>query len=137
MSDYEVLELGPVEAWGDYVSESGTKGKRFVDRTIATQYIGVSANAVEPGEGSAAFHAHSLLEELYLFIDGTGEMALDDEIVPVGPGTTIRVGQGVQRAIHADPEGPGLHYLCIRSGGDVLKELPRDASRDPERTLPW
>ncbi len=124
-----MTELGSPDEWL-------AKGKQFVDRTIETQYIGMSANGFEPGQSSAIWHAHAVLEEIYLFLSGTGEMALGDDVVPVGPGTTIRVAQGTMRAVHADETGPGLTYLCIRAGDGPLTEQPKDGSRD-ERPFPW
>jgi len=133
MTGYEVLELGPVDAW----LELQANGKRFVDRLIPTQYIGLSANAFAPGTGTAVWHKHAVLEEVYVFLGGKGRMALDDDVVEVGPGTTIRVGQGVLRAIHADEDSPtDLHYLCIRAGDGELAEQPRDSERS-EQPFPW
>ncbi len=131
MTAYEVLELGSPDGWH-------AKGKVFVDREIETEYIGISANAFEPGQETSGWHAHSVLEEIYLFLDGKGQMALDADVVEVGPGTTIRVGQGVQRRIRALPDSPGeLRYLCVRAAGGPLKEIPRDVVGDAERPKPW
>ncbi|OJX71299.1 MAG: hypothetical protein BGO95_09710 [Micrococcales bacterium 73-13] len=138
MSGYEILELGAFGAWSDYVSGSGTKGKRFVDHDMTTQYIGVSTNAAAPGEGAPFWHAHSQLEELYIFLQGRGQMGLDDEVVDVEPGSVVRVGQGVWRIWRCAPDSPeDLRMLCVRAGGGVLAELPRDSERDMERPKPW
>ncbi len=131
MTGYEVLELGAPDEWH-------AKGKTFVDRAIDTQYIGLSATAFEPGQETASAHAHSVLEEVYVFLDGTGQMALDDDVVDVGPGTVIRVGQGVQRRIRATPDSPAeLRYLCVRAAGGILKEVPRDVVSGEDRPKPW
>ena len=61
------------------------------------QYIGMTANALEPGEEAGYWHTHSHVEELYVFLGGTGQMGLDDDLVEVGPGTVVRVGQNVWR----------------------------------------
>ena len=137
MSDYDILELGPLGAWASLTTPDGRSGKGFVDKMIDTQYIGLSANAFAPGTGTPYWHTHSLLEEIYLFLDGEGRMALDDEVVDVKAGTTIRVGQGVRRAIHANADSPSdLHYVCVRAGAGELKTLPRDAERQDD-PFPW
>jgi len=138
MSGYEILQLGAFDAWSEPVTASGAKGKRFVDQDMATQYIGVSANAAAPGEGSPGWHTHSQLEELYIFLQGRGQMGLDDEVVDVEPGSVVRVGQGVWRIWRCAPDSPeDLRMLCVRSGGDALADIPKDSERDLERPKPW
>jgi len=138
MSDYEVLDIGPFEAWGEAVTRTGAKGKRFVDHELATQYVGASANAAAPGEGAPFWHSHSRLEEVYIFLEGRGQMGLDDDVIDVGPGSVVRVGQGVWRIWRCAPDSPGeLRMLCVRSGPGLLAEVGSDAERDTERPKPW
>nr|WP_246301193.1 cupin domain-containing protein [Microbacterium immunditiarum] len=102
------------------------------------QYIGLTANALVPGEEAGYWHKHDRIEELYVFLEGLGQMGLDDVVVDVEPGSVVRVGQGVWRTWRARPDSPGeLRWLCIRAGGEELPHLPNDSSRDPERPMPW
>jgi len=65
-------------------------------------------------------------------------MGLDDEVIDVGPGSVVRVGQGVWRTWRCLPDSAeGLRWLCIRAGGVELPHLPDDAERDEERPSPW
>ena len=65
-------------------------------------------------------------------------MCADDDIVDVGPGSVVRVGQGVWRTWRAVPDSPGqLRWLCIRAGAGELTSYPHDATRDEERAAPW
>ncbi|MFV0375229.1 cupin domain-containing protein [Microbacterium sp.] len=134
MAGYDILEMGSTETWGGYTGVA--PGKRFVDKEMPAQYIGMSANSLAPGGSAPFWHTHFAVEEMYVFLTGTGQMALDDEIVDVSPGTAVRVGQGVWRAWHAASDGP-LTWLCIRSGGAELAEVGLDGERDLERPLPW
>jgi len=136
MSDYEVLELGAIEAWKDHALPDGRAGKEFLDKEIDTQYIGLSVNGFTPGQSTATWHSHSKLEEIYLFLTGKGRMAVGDDVVPVGPGTAIRIGQDVRRAVHADEDGEGLTYVCVRAGGAELAAIGRDGQRQ-EDPFPW
>ena len=113
-------------------------GRRVVDHELKMQFIGMTANAFEPGEDAGYWHVHSQVEELYVFLEGRGQMGLDDEVVDVGPGTAVRVGQGVWRTWRALPDSPGqLRWLCIRAGGQELPHIPDDSTRDSERPGPW
>ncbi|MDL9981215.1 cupin domain-containing protein [Microbacterium sp. ASV49] len=142
MSDYEVLDMGGLDTWrghyGGLRPSSSRDGRRAVDHDIAMQYIGMTANAFVPGEEAGYWHTHDQIEELYVFLEGRGQMGLDEDVVDVGPGTAVRVGQGVWRTWRAMPDSPGeLRWLCIRAGGSALPHVPDDATRDEERPSPW
>lgn len=142
MNGYEVVEIGAPEQWRDHVggfdAARSRPGRRIVDHELAMQYIGMSANALAPGEEAGYWHTHAEVEELYVFLDGEGEMALDDDVVAVGAGTVVRVGQGVLRTWRALPGGTTeLRWLCLRAGGGLLPHLPDDSRRVTDRPMPW
>jgi mannose-6-phosphate isomerase-like protein (cupin superfamily) len=142
VSDYEVVEIGTLDEWRDFYGgfrpATSRDGRRVVDHELAVQYIGMTANALEPGEEAGYWHRHSRIEELYVFLEGRGQMGLDDEVVDVAAGTVVRVGQGVWRTWRSHPESPRqLRWLCIRAGGYELPEFPDDSERDDARPGPW
>lgn len=142
MNDYEIMQIGALDAWRDHYGgfhpARSRDGRRVIDHELAMQYIGMTANALEPGEEAGYWHTHSQIEELYVFLEGAGQMGLDDEVVEVGPGTVVRVGQDVWRTWRARPDSPGqLRWLCIRAGGAQLPHLPDDAARDTDKPMPW
>lgn len=142
MSGFEVLEIGALDEWrqhyGGFREDSSRNGRRVIDHELTMQYIGLTANALAPGEQAGYWHAHSRVEELYVFLAGRGQVGLDDETVEVGPGTVVRVGQGVARTWRARPDSPGeLRWLCIRAGGEELPHMPNDSVRVPEKPMPW
>ena len=137
MTDYQVLQIGALDEWRDFYGgfrpTSSRDGRRVVDHELTMQYIGMTANALEPGEEAGYWHAHAQIEELYVFLEGAGQMGLDDEVVDVAAGSVVRVGQGVWRTWRAAPDGPGVKWLCIRAGGTELPEFPDDSERDEAR----
>ena len=142
MSGFQVIEIGALDEWrehhGGFDAARSRDGRRVVDHELTMQFIGLTANALAPGEEAGYWHVHSRIEELYVFLEGRGQMGLDDEIVEVGPGTVIRVGQGVARTWRSHPGSAGeLRWLCIRAGGEELPHLPDDSVRLPDRPLPW
>jgi mannose-6-phosphate isomerase-like protein (cupin superfamily) len=142
MADYEVLEIGAPGQWrshtGGFRPETTRQGRRVVDHDLAMQFIGLTANAMSPGEDAGYWHSHSRIEELYVVLDGEGEMGLDDDVVPLHPGTVVRVGPGVWRTWRCAPDASDdLRWLCIRAGGETLPRLPDDSSRDDTRPMPW
>jgi len=142
MSDYQVTEIGGPDDWrqfyGGFRPETSRDGRRVVDHELTMQFIGMTSNALAPGEEAGYWHTHHRVEELYVFLDGRGQMGLDDDVVDVGPGSAVRVGQEVWRTWRALPNSPGeLRWLCIRAGGYELPHFPDDGERDPERPMPW
>lgn len=142
MTGYEIAQIGSLDSWLEHVGgfrpESTWAGRRVVDHELTMQYIGMTSNALLPGGQAGYWHTHSRVEELYVFLEGRGQMGLDDEVVDVGPGTCVRVGQGVWRTWRAHPDSPGeLRWLCIRAGGYELPHFPDDGQRDNDRPMPW
>jgi mannose-6-phosphate isomerase-like protein (cupin superfamily) len=142
MSDYEVLNVGAPSEWRQYFGgfrpESSRDGRRVVDHEMKNQFIGMTVNALEPGEEAGYWHTHSQVEELYVFIGGQGQMGLDDDLVDVSAGSVVRVGQNVMRTWRAKPDSTEqLQWLCIRAGGTELPDFPNDAKRDNDRPMPW
>lgn len=142
MSGYEITNIGAPETWrdhlGGFVPQTTRQGRRVVDHEMTNQFIGMTANAYEPGEEAGYWHTHSEIEELYIFLEGSGQMGLDEDIVDVTAGSVVRVGQGVWRTWRALPESDGqLRWICIRAGAQELTSYPHDATRDHERPSPW
>lgn len=142
MSGYSVSELGPSDSWGDHVGgfrpETTRPGRRVVDHEVGGEIIGMTANAYEPGEEAGYWHSHSVLEELYVFLEGLGQMGLDDEVIDVRAGTVVKVSPGVMRTWRCTPESPTqLRWLCIRAGQNPLPALPDDATPLRDIPAPW
>jgi len=142
VSDFELTQIGALDEWRDFYGgfhpTRSRDGRRVLDFELQLQYIGMTANAFEPGEEAGYWHTHSSVEELYVFLEGRGQMGLDDEVIDVGPGSVVRVGQGVWRTWRALPDSPTqMRWLCIRAGGEELPEIPNDSQRDSERPAPW
>ncbi len=142
MSDYQITELGELDSWrdhfGGFTPEKSRDGRRVVDHEIPMQFIGVTANSLVPGEEAGYWHSHAVIEELYLFLAGEGEMGLGDDVVPVKAGTAIRVSQDVMRTWRCLPSSPGnLTWLCIRGGGQELDKIPTDSRRITDVPMPW
>lgn len=142
MSGYEVISIGAPDQWRDFYGgfrpDSSRDGRRVVDHELTNQYIGLTVNALEPGEEAGYWHTHSDVEELYVFLSGTGQMGLDDDLVEVEAGTVVRVGQDVMRTWRARPDSTEqLRWLCIRAGSTELPEFPNDAVRDMEKPMLW
>lgn len=142
MSGYQIVNVGAPEKWRDFYGgfrpDSSRDGRRVVDHEMTNQYIGLTVNALEPGEEAGYWHTHSQVEELYVFLAGRGQMGLDGNLVEVSARDVVRVSPEVWRTWRCRPDSPGqLQWLCIRAGATELPEFPNDATRDTERPMLW
>jgi mannose-6-phosphate isomerase-like protein (cupin superfamily) len=65
---------------------------------------------LEPGRSTRAHH-HPRTEELYVVLEGSGEMEVEGERRAVGPGDAVLIPPGARHRITAVAEGP-LRFLC-------------------------
>jgi len=129
MSGYKVTQIGAIDSW---------TGKEFIEGELGTENMGISINATEPGGGSPFWHSHARLEEVYLVLEGTGEIAIGDDIVPLQAGSIVRVAPGSMLALRCLPDSSTpMKWICVRSGDDSLAGVGKDATLDKESPFPW
>lgn len=129
MSEHTVTDIGRVDSW---------TGKQFIDGALGSENAGISINATEPGDQSPFWHSHAHTEEIYIVLDGEGEIAIDDDVVPLSAGSAVRVAPNSMLALRCLPSSAGaLKWICVRSGADSLAGIGKDAALDRERPFPW
>jgi uncharacterized cupin superfamily protein len=86
--------------------------RRNLGRAAGSVTTGLQHVEAAPGKLSAPQHCHSAEEEIFVVLDGEGELLLGAEEIPVGPGHVVArpPGTGVAHAFRAG-EG-GLTYLA-------------------------
>lgn len=108
------------------VAEAGNFGelekKEFIAQTLGFTGMQVSLNRAQPGQASPYRHAHRQHEELYLFLSGTGEFQVDGDVLPVKPGTMIRVAPAGQRAWRNNSSSDLLFIVVQANVGSLTGE---------------
>ena len=129
MSEYKVTELGSIDQWA---------GKNFIQGELGADTVGISVNATEPGDSSPFWHSHAESEEIYIVLDGQGEISVGDDTVELKAGTVVRVAPDSKLALRALPESATpLKWLCVRSGANTIEAIGNDATLDRETPFPW
>ncbi|KNB69713.1 cupin domain-containing protein [Brevibacillus reuszeri] len=91
------------------------------DKSMATLYLGDAAGSeklyanidrVQPGAKSTKYHTHSLQEEFFLILAGSGILRLNGEEYPVTKGSFV-----------AKPAGKNIAHQFINTGNEVLEIL--------------
>ena len=148
MSTFSGLSAATTALWaqrraldvtGQNIANVNTEG--YSRQRVDLQAIGGSVvpafYSTSPGIG-AGVSADDVTRIRDAFLEGRGQMGLDDDVVEVGPGTVVRVGQDVWRTWRCAPDSPTqLRWLCIRAGGTELPEFPDDSTRAEDRPSPW
>jgi quercetin dioxygenase-like cupin family protein len=93
---------------------------RFARSHIDSEHLGVSRFHYPPNFQPTDGHSHREQEEVYVVLDGSGQVKLDDELRELRQWDVLRVAPGTFRGFAAGPDG--LDLLAIGSdrpdGGD-------------------
>ena len=115
---YTLKRLTDVDDSAQRFGFGETQEARFANDDLEAEQTGVSHHRVKPGRRQAFAHRHENAEEVYVVLDGSGRVKLDDEIVEIEARDAIRVAPGVVRAFEAGPEGIELLAFGPRHEGD-------------------
>jgi mannose-6-phosphate isomerase-like protein (cupin superfamily) len=107
--------------------ETGSK-----DLFVAQQWL---------GQGQQVYlHTHAV-EELLIYVSGTGTAVMENEEVTVGPGITLVVPPGVVHGFRNERPEP-LHVLVVFPGDtfaptDFVEPTPDQTDRQPGTVPEW
>lgn len=73
----------------------------------------LSSTKLNPNKSTTG-HKHSGQEEVYIFIEGYGEMELDDERFDVKSGDIVLIKDGVFHRVHSGHVG--CSFICVFDG---------------------
>lgn len=117
---------------------------------LGAQQLGYNITAVPPGMRAFPLHNHRINEEMFLILEGTGELRFGDETHPLRQHDIICCPAGGPESAHqiintGDSE---LRYLAVSTKHSpeiaeypdsgkfgVLAELPPDADGKPQRFM--
>jgi quercetin dioxygenase-like cupin family protein len=105
MANYTKVNLKEIEDQAPRGGLSPGLKAHFARVPLALEKSGISYFRIAPGFRIPFGHKHSEQEEVYLLIDGSGRLKLDDEVIELKPWDAVRVPPGVMRAIEAGSDG--------------------------------
>ena len=116
MAEYQVVKIEDVEDWlGDYPGEM-----RGITYAIGAEQVAITYRRMPQHTGSKGSygHRHKTQEEIYILVNGSARMKLDDELVEMTPLTAVRVSPETMRGYEAGPAGAELIVIGTpRTGG--------------------
>lgn len=99
-------------------SPSGLPTHHLVDASMGSTALFIAEQTLQPGD-RVLRHVHPL-DEVLMFLSGSGVATLDGDDVPVAAGTTLFVPAGVQHGFH-NGGGPPLRVIVIFAGGSFAE----------------
>ncbi len=101
---------------------------RFATGDLEADATGVAFLRLNPGRRQAFAHKHDQAEEVYVVVDGSGRVKLDDEIREIERLDALRIAPAVVRMFEAGPGGLelivfGPHH---KGDGEILEDWWRD-----------
>jgi mannose-6-phosphate isomerase-like protein (cupin superfamily) len=99
--------------------------KQFFRDLLGLTGMEISVTAYPPGIATPFFHSHKQNEELYMVLQGEGQMQLDDELIDVSEGSIVRVLHQCSRKIRSGPNSE-LIFLCIQAKSDSLQQCNKE-----------
>jgi mannose-6-phosphate isomerase-like protein (cupin superfamily) len=113
----DLADVAPANGFGDRWEARVARADLNAEQTGLTHF------RLRPGKRSPFMHRHQRAEEVYVILDGTGRVKLDDEILDVRTLDAVRVAPEVARAFEAGPEG--LEFIAFgphRDDGEPVED---------------
>ena len=87
---------------------------KLIDNDFILTNLIVSTTTLHPSQNTTG-HSHEDQEEVYMFVDGNGEMEVDDNKFNVKAGDVICIEDGEFHRVH-NTGHLGLYFVCVFDG---------------------
>jgi quercetin dioxygenase-like cupin family protein len=74
-----------------------------------------------PPGGRVEEHLHAVAEHAYYFLEGVGQVTLDDDLHEVGAGSVVFVAPGVRHSVLATGDADLLFVVSTAPASDILR----------------
>jgi mannose-6-phosphate isomerase-like protein (cupin superfamily) len=115
MSGYTVVNLKEVEDQAPNFGLSPDLEARFARVALDAELIGLTYQRLAPNFQVPWGHTHKTQEEMFVVINGSMRVKVEDEIKELGPWDAIRVSKETARGFEAGPEG--VEFIAIGAPG--------------------
>lgn len=139
-ANFTAYETGLCKDWPAHTVEvpglGEIPGKHFLKGAVGLTSCEVSINSMAPGAGMPIYHKHQQNEEVYIFIQGKGQVQVDGEVIDVQEGTIVRIAPNGERIWRNNSTEP-LLYIIIQAKENSLAQYGLGDATVPEKTVTW
>ena len=111
-------------------------GKQFLKDVLGLTGCEISINSMAPGAGMPIYHQHQENEEVYIFIQGKGQVQVDGEVIDVQEGSIVRIAPNGERDWRNNSNEP-LLYIVIQTRANSLNQYGLGDASVPEKAVAW
>lgn len=120
MADYTLLNLkDDVENMAERFGLAPDLEARFARTPLGLSGGGFSYQKLAPNVPGSGGHRHTIQEEVYVVLSGSGRVKLEDEIRDLRQWDALRVPPSVARGFESGPDGLELLAIGFGEGGDA------------------
>jgi quercetin dioxygenase-like cupin family protein len=139
-SNFTAYESGALKQWPEHAVEipglGEIPGKLFLKDVLGFTGCEISVNSMAAGAGMPIYHQHQQNEEVYLFIQGRGQVQIDNEVIAVQEGTIVRIAPNGERTWRNNSNEP-LLYIIIQARENSLTQYGLGDAVVPEKEVNW
>jgi len=139
-NNFTSYEGGARKDWPNHSIElpglGKVSGKHFLKDILGFTGCEISINSLPPGAGMPFYHQHKDNEEVYIFIQGKGQVQVDDEVIDVQEGSIVRIAPNGQRTWRNNSNEP-LLYIVIQMKENSLRQYGLGDGIVAEKAVAW
>jgi uncharacterized cupin superfamily protein len=121
----EDIELHPrPEAYAPKGEAAGRYDAKvaFIGTQLGAKKLGYNVTAIAPGKRAYPFHNHQVNEEMFLILQGSGELRYSEDVVPIRKGDIIACPAG----------GPETAHQIVNAGSEELRYFAVSTRLSPD-----
>jgi uncharacterized cupin superfamily protein len=122
LEDIELHPRPPIYAPQGEAAQRYEAKTGFIGTQLGAKKLGYNVTAVAPGKRAFPFHNHQVNEELFLILEGSGELRLGEDVFPVRKGDVIACPAG----------GPQTAHQIINTGSEELRYFAVSTQLSPD-----
>lgn len=126
MADYTKVNLREVEDQAPRFGLAPHIEARMARVPLELENSGISYQRLEPNFRLPFGHKHKRQEEVYVVVNGSARMKLEDEVVELQQWDAVRVPNETMRSIEAGPEGAELIAIGAPNTGPGDADMEQD-----------
>lgn len=139
-ANFTAYESGVCKDWPAHKVElpglGEIPGKLFLKDMLGFTGCEISINSMAPGAGMPIYHQHQQNEEVYIFIQGKGQVQVDAEVIDVQEGSIVRIAPNGERIWRNNSNEP-LLYIIVQVRENSLSQYGLGDATVPEKAVSW
>jgi mannose-6-phosphate isomerase-like protein (cupin superfamily) len=120
MAGYKLVNMKEVEDQAPKFGLAPNLESRFARKELELEESGLTHFKIAPNFRIPFGHSHSEQEEIYVVVNGSGRLKLDDEVLELQQWDAVRIAPGTWRNLEGGPDGAEvLAYGAAEDNSDL------------------